>query len=129
MIPFSFIIFTNTFNSELAPVICINAKQLSFPPLQEQPIFSIRFYRDLDELLAMIPTSRHIQPAIKNKPPNGVIMPMPLRPTVWVPFNTVNRYNDPEKRIIPTMNSHPDHTSHLPGKGWNKIPTAINANV
>ena len=51
--------------------------------------------------------NKNSHPAIKATPPNGVIMPALLRETISAALPAVSKYNDPEKKIIPIMNSTP----------------------
>lgn len=49
-----------------------------------------------------MPNANITQPAIKNTPPIGVIGPKNFKDEMD------SMYNDPEKRIIPLKNIHPD---------------------
>lgn len=58
--------------------------------------------------------NKNNHPAIKTIPPNGVIMPALSREAVSAALPAVSKYNDPEKKIIPIINSTPA----MPANFW-----------
>lgn len=82
-----------------------------------------------DWFLTVNPSIKLIQPAIKNTPPIGVIIPMPLSPTVLAAFKNISAYNEPENSNIPMIKLYPANFIHLFRNLSNSIPVISNAKL
>ena len=80
-------------------------------------------------LFFIIPANRQSQPAMKVKPPSGVMAPIQSYPGNTAALIKVSAYKEMQNKIIPTTKSLPDHIINLFGNSLYKIPDANNANA
>ena len=57
--------------------------------------------------------NKNTHPPIKATPPNGVMIPVLSSEAVSAALPAVSKYNDPEKRIIPTINKIPANRANF----------------
>ena len=76
-----------------------------------------------------IPRNKQSQPAIKDKPPSGVMAPIQSKPGNTAALIKVSAYNEAQKKILPAINNLPDHFTNLFGNSCYKIPDENNANA
>lgn len=87
----------------------METKEMTEKPAQQYSRNSIparfpRYAKQICHLAIFITDKKNSNhPAIKNKPPNGVIIPIPVIPTLPVAFIAVRRYSEPENSTIPMI--------------------------
>ena len=66
---------------------------------------------------------RNNQPAIKDKPPNGVTGPAMFAPGMFCVFKNVRKYKEPEKRMMPIIKKLAAHFKRPAGNFSKAIAT------